>query len=336
MRPKPLTWLFHGLLLFVTFLTCTVAGCLWPFGYLGFGSDSAGAGAGAETYSELIASIPHLPIYYAVFVFESIQAVFGNTANLSYGMTYAAAVLFILVSHEMGHYIACRLYGVHATLPFFIPTPPLVGPAGTMGAFIRIVSPMPSRKAVFDIGVAGPLAGFFAMIPVSIIMILTLTQAPPISEPMPPGSETIIFTDPIWIHLLAAIKGIDLSQPILPNPFYSATWLGLLVTALNLIPSGQLDGGHAIYAVFGEKFHRWTGRIAFVVMAMLSISGLVFFNSPAGLLFALILAFMMRVGHPRPADNEPLDKKRIAIAILTFIVFVLCFAPFPIRILYAS
>jgi membrane-associated protease RseP (regulator of RpoE activity) len=134
------------------------------------------------------------------------------------------------------------------------------------------------------------------------------------------------------IHGLAYFRGIDLSQAIIANPFYSATWLGLLVTALNLIPSGQLDGGHAIYAVFGAKVHRWTGRIAFIVMALFSVLGLLYFNSPSGFLFAIILAVMLRIRHPEPLDSTPLDKKRIAIAILTLLIFALCFVPFPIKL----
>jgi membrane-associated protease RseP (regulator of RpoE activity) len=104
------------------------------------------------------------------------------------------------------------------------------------------------------------------------------------------------------------------------------------VTALNLIPSGQLDGGHAIYAVFGEKVHYWTGRVAFPLMAMLSVFGMYFYGSPSGFLIAIILAIMMRIKHPRPFDQTPLDGKRNVIAFLTLIIFTLCFVPFPIQI----
>jgi membrane-associated protease RseP (regulator of RpoE activity) len=230
----------------------------------------------------------------------------------------------------MGHYIACRIYKVDATLPYFIPTPPLVGPAGTLGAFIRIVSPMPSRKAVFDIGVAGPIAGFIALLPIAFLAVATTKYADTI--PLAPGDIQIIFTDPLLYRIFAYAGGIDLNQPIFSNPFYFATWLGLLVTALNLIPSGQLDGGHAIYAVFGERVHYWTGRIAFVVMAIFSILGMYFYGSPSGFLFAIILAVMMRVGHPEPLDKTPLDLKRKVVALLTLIIFILCFVPFPIQL----
>lgn len=231
----------------------------------------------------------------------------------------------------MGHYIACRIYRVDATLPFFLPTPPLVGPAGTFGAFIKILSPIPSRKATFDIGVAGPIAGFIALIPISVIGFLTLRQATHLANtPIPEG--TLIFSDPLFFKLSAWLFGIDLQIPMYPNPFYFAAWVGLLVTALNLIPSGQLDGGHAIYSVFGAKIHRWTGKIAFIVMAVLSVLGWFYFNSPSGFLFVVILGIMMRIRHPEPLDSSPLDFKRKVVAFLTLMIFILSFSPFPIKI----
>ena len=141
----------------------------------------------------------------------------------------------------------------------------------------------------------------------------------------------LTFSDPLLMKFFALLFGVD-RQYGMGNAFYYAAWVGLLVTALNLIPSGQLDGGHAVYAIFGEKVHRWTGRIAFPVMATLSILGMYFFSSPSGFLIAIILAVMMRVGHPEPIDQTPLDAKRKIIAVLTLLIFVLCFVPFPIKI----
>ena len=116
------------------------------------------------------------------------------------------------------------------------------------------------------------------------------------------------------------------------NAFYFAAWVGLLVTALNLIPSGQLDGGHAMYAVLGKRIHYWTGRIAFVAMAGFSILGWFLFSSPSGFLIAILLGVMMRISHPEPIDQTPLDTKRKVIAALTLLIFILCFVPFPIQI----
>jgi membrane-associated protease RseP (regulator of RpoE activity) len=205
----------------------------------------------------------------------------------------------------------------------------MIGPAGTFGAFIKILSPIPSRRAVFDIGVAGPIAGFIALLPIAAIGVGRMQTAAPPSAGSLEG--IIVFTDPLLMRFIASLTGVDLSSSV-GNPFYFAAWVGLLVTALNLIPSGQLDGGHAIYAVLGEKVHYWTGRVAFIVMAALSVLGMYFYSSPSGLLIAVILGVMMRVRHPRPWDQTPLDAKRKVIAALTLIIFVLCFVPFPIQI----
>ena len=324
MRPTARTWIKHLLLLAVTFCTVTIAGTMFPFGrFYTFPETDP------QTFSELVQFLVTLPERYAAMIAEAVTNAFSKPEELIYGLSFSVSLLFILICHEMGHYVACRIYRVDATLPFFIPTPPMVGPAGTFGAFIKILSPMPSRRAVFDIGVAGPIAGFIALIPIALIGVATMQTITP--EQLGNTQGTLTFTDPLLMRLLALFFGIDLHFGI-GNAFYFAAWVGLLVTALNLIPSGQLDGGHAIYAVFGEKVHHWTGRVAFVVMAMLSAVGFYFFNSPSGFLIALILAVMMRIRHPRPFDQTPLDAKRKLVAIFTLLIFVLCFVPFPIQI----
>lgn len=319
MRPTFRTWLKHLLLLAVTFVTATIAGVLYPFGKISTLPD-----ADPQSWPELIRFIGDLPIGYLTLVLSAVEALLTDSSYLVYGLGFSLSLLFILISHEMGHYVACRIYRVDATLPYFIPTPPMIGPAGTFGAFIKIMSPMPSRKAVFDIGVAGPIAGFVALIPIAILGFVTRNA-------FSNSHEGLVFTNPLFMQLLAGIFGVELSAGIV-NPFYFAAWVGLLVTALNLIPSGQLDGGHAIYSVFGETAHRWTGRIAFVVMTALSIIGWFYFNSPSGFLIAVLLGIMMRVKHPQPGDQRPLDSKRRAVAFLCLVIFVLCFVPFPIQI----
>lgn len=312
----------HFGLLFLTFVTTTIAGTLFPFGRLQTLPDSD-----PQNISEVAFFFFTLPIRYFLLVSTAIANIASNTDELIYGLSFSLSLLFILISHEMGHYIACRIYGVEATLPYFIPVPPMIGPAGTFGAFIKIQSPMPSRRAVFDIGVAGPIAGFLALIPIAIIGVATAERVSPERYSV----SGLSFSDPIMMKIIKGVVGIDLNQAI-ENAFYFAAWVGLLVTALNLIPSGQLDGGHAIYAVFGEKVHKWTGAIAFVFMATLSGIGLFFYSSPSGLLVAALLAVMMRVRHPEPYDQSPLDKKRKAVAFLTLIIFGLCFLPFPVKI----
>ncbi len=326
MRPTVRTWLKHSLFLLITLITATIAGVLYPFGLIDSLPD-----ADPQTWAEAYQFILDIPAKYAALVGGAVYKLATDFEYLKYGLSFSLSLLFILVSHEMGHYIACRIYKVDATLPYFIPTPPMIGPAGTFGAFIKIVSPMPSRKAVFDIGVAGPIVGFIALIPIAILGFATMKQVAvaDLNIYHPTG---ITFADPLFFHFLAYVFGINLAVPIFPNAFYYASWVGLLVTALNLIPSGQLDGGHAIYSVLGERVHRLTGRIAFVLMAGLAILGFIYFNSPSGFLLTILLGIMMRVKHPQPWDQRPLDTKRKVIAFLVLLIFILCFTPFPIKL----
>lgn len=326
MRPTARTWLKHSLFLLITLISATIAGVLYPFGLIDSLPD-----ADPQTWAEAYQFFIDIPAKYGALVGGAVCKLATDLEYLKYGLSFSLSLLFILVSHEMGHYIACRIYKVDATLPYFIPTPPMIGPAGTFGAFIKIVSPMPSRKAVFDIGVAGPIAGFLALIPVAILGFATMKQVS-VSELHNFQPTGITFSDPIFYHFLAYVSGIDLAVPMFPNAFYFAAWVGLLVTALNLIPSGQLDGGHAIYSVLGERVHRMTGRIAFVLMAGLAILGWIYFNSPSGFLLTVLLGIMMRVKHPQPWDQRPLDAKRKIIAVLTLAILILCFTPFPIKI----
>lgn len=324
MRPTWRGWLLHVTLLLATTFTATVAGVLYPFGKIDiFPQDDP------QTFQEFLQFIGSLPGKYIDLIGHAVTKLVSDQSTLVDGLSFSISLLFILISHEMGHYVACRLYRVDATLPFFIPTPPLIGPAGTFGAFIKIQSPLPSRRAVFDIGVAGPIAGFIALIPIAIIGVATMRIVPVEYANRMPGG--IAFSDPILIQALAAAFGKHLSFGV-GNPFYYAAWVGLLVTALNLIPSGQLDGGHAIYAILGKRIHYWTGRVAFAVMAAFSILGWFIYGSPSGFLIAILLGVMMRIGHPEPYDQTPLDGKRKIIAIATLIIFVLCFVPFPIQI----
>ena len=327
MRPSAKTWLKHIALLLLTFCTVTIAGSIYPFGTIAIFPN-----ADPQTASEFFSFLLSLPSEYYHLIAGTIYALFHDAEVLRHGLSFSLSLLFILTSHEMGHYVACRLYGVDATLPFFIPTPPMIGPAGTFGAFIKIVSPLPSRRATFDIGVAGPIAGFIALIPVAIIGFLTMHQAAVAPVAQSAESGQIVFSDPLFYHFLALIFGTNLEIQMAPNPFYWAAWIGLLVTSLNLIPSGQLDGGHAMYSIFGERIHLWTGRIAFVVMVVLALSGLYFYSSPSGLLFAVLLGIMMRIRHPEPLDDTSLDLTRQIVAMLTLLIFILSFMPFPIQI----
>ncbi len=267
----------------------------------------------------------YVPLAYLSSVAALIEQLIQHPSLLLPGVTFASSLLCILFAHEMGHYLACRHYGVNATLPYFIPAPPLFL-AGTFGAFIKIRSPIPSRRALFDIGLAGPLAGFIVVIPVAIAGLVN------IQPPLLLSGPGIVFQDPLLFRILAPILGIQLDPNSPINPYYMAAWIGLLVTSLNLMPVGQLDGGHGTYALFGARVHKLIGRMAFFMVVILSVLGFFWYRSPSGFLFALLLAIMLRVRHPQPATMESLGWKRIMIALVTLLVFALSFWPFPIVI----
>src|SRR4030095_10465636 len=198
-RPTARTWVKHTLLLLITFATMTIAGSLYPFGRIYPLPD-----ADPQSFSEAMRFIGELPIKYISLLGYAISQLFSDPALLRDGLSFSLSLIFILISHEMGHYIACRIYRVDATLPFFIPTPPMVGPAGTFGAFIKIQSPMPSRRAVFDIGVAGPIAGFIALIPIAIAGVVSMQPAS-VEQLSSPGG--LVFADPLFMQLVGWLFG---------------------------------------------------------------------------------------------------------------------------------
>ncbi len=289
------------------------------------GPDFEGPGSPAGV-GGFAGSLFFLPLHYLQAVVELVSFAFAHPYYLKQGLIFSGSLLAILASHESGHYLFCRYYGVDATLPFFIPQPPLLIP-GTFGAFIRMKSPVPSRRALFDIGLAGPLAGFIVVVPIAFAGILTLHHIN-----IPPGvTPEITFNDPLLFRLIARIFRIDLDNSAV-NSFYFAAWVGLLVTSLNLMPVGQLDGGHGSFAVFGQRAHYWIGRVVFVSVIALSVFGWLWYGTPIWFLYVILLAVMLRVRHPQPEHMEPLGPLRMAIGILTLIVFALCFLPVPITI----
>jgi membrane-associated protease RseP (regulator of RpoE activity) len=277
----------------------------------------------------LVGSLLFVPRYYIAAVAATVLYAFAHPDFLAQGLVFSGSLLAILTAHESGHYLFCRYYGVDATLPFFIPQPPLLIP-GTFGAFIKMKSPVPSRRALFDIGLAGPLAGFMVAVPIAFAGVLTLQHVSLIAgEPV--VSSGIYFNDPLLFRLVAWMFSVDLDHSV-ANSFYLAAWVGLLVTALNLMPVGQLDGGHGTFSVFGPRAHWWIGRVAFMTMAAISVLGWLWHGSPSGFVYVLLLFVMLRVRHPPPERMEPLGTMRVIIGIITLIVFVLCFLPFPITL----
>jgi len=314
-RPTAREWTKHSALLGLTFVTTTIAGIMLV---------STDLDPGVQPPSSLIGSLLFLPQYYFSAIGSLVVEAISNPAILLQGVAFAAALLSILAAHEAGHYIVCRRYGVDATLPFFLPAPPLFL-AGTFGAFIKIKSPIPSRRALFDIGLAGPLAGFVVALPIAIAGIAGLQTIPP------PVGDFITFNDPLLFRLIGRAINVNLDSTA-PNPFYMAAWIGLLVTSLNLMPVSQLDGGHGTFALFGPRAHETIGRIAFVMMAVISLLGWLWHGSPSGFLYTLLLGVMLRVRHPQPQLMEPLGPARLGVAVITLVVFILSFWPFPITI----
>ncbi len=310
-------WRIHGLLFFLTVVTTTLAGIMW------------GAPPDLPTPEPRLSTpldyLLYIPLSYYHSIVELLRYALSHPALIGEGVTFSVSLLAILFSHEMGHYLACRYYKVNATLPYFIPAPPIFL-AGTFGAFIKIRAAIPTRRALFDIGLAGPLAGFVVALPISVIGVLTV--APPVD----PGEHWMYFNDPLLFRLIAKLAGAPLDPNSPTNPYYMAAWIGLVVTSLNLMPVGQLDGGHGTFAVFGGRAHKVIGRVVFVIVAALALLGFWWHGSPSGFLYTVLLAVMMKVPHPQPAVMEPLGTKRIVIAIVTLIVFALCFLPFPITI----
>jgi membrane-associated protease RseP (regulator of RpoE activity) len=320
-RPTAREWWRHTALFLLTALTVTWAGVSFALANVAVGPDIP---------------VPETPLDYVVFVPKYLLIIIAGEASYALahpqviweGLKFAGALLSILLAHESGHYVACRLYGVDATLPYFIPMPPPFM-AGTLGAFIRIKSPIPSRRALFDIGVAGPLAGFLVIIPVACAALLTATPAPP----APDDATMIVFNDPLLLRLLALPLRVHDLAGMAPNPFYFAAWIGLLVTSLNLLPVGQLDGGHAVYSVLGRRVHFYAGRAAFLAMLMLAPLGWLWHGVPSGALYVILLFIMLRMPHPQPLDEgDPLGRSRNLVALLTLLVFALSFLPFPLTV----
>ena len=238
------------------------------------------------------------------------------------GLEYSFWLLLILGCHEFGHYFAAKRHRVRATLPFFIPLP--LPPLGTMGAVIRMSPYIPNRRALFDIASAGPLAGIIVAIPVSLVGMLSAYHAP---LPAPGVMDfTLRFSDPLmlrgmeWLILGPRPEGHD----VVLGPMGFAGWVGMFVTALNLLPLSQLDGGHVSYAVFGRK----SRFIAFAIFGAL-ILVMVF----SGWQYLLLLALVWFAGltHPPTLDDViEIGPTRRFLALVLLVIFVLCFTPKPI------
>ncbi len=244
---------------------------------------------------------------------------FKHPALLALGIPFSFTLLLILFTHEMGHYVACRIYGIDASYPYFIPAPTLFG---TFGAFIRIRSAITTRRALFDVGLAGPVAGFVVALPALAYGVATSRIVPGAEE-----SSAVVFGHPLLTRWLSALfhPHIDVSWLLL-NPVGRAASIGLLVTALNLLPAWQLDGGHIMYSLTSARH----ARVSLIVSLGLIGLGIVAWHGWATW-GVILLILSLRFRHPPVYDQwQPLDPARRAWALGALVIFALCFTPWPV------
>lgn len=291
--PKQKLWL-HALLLLATLFTTTLVGAHMQFNF------------------------SHNLPFFDVERFWSIFLIgLRSPAMFATGLPFSLTLLTILMAHEMGHYLACVYYGLDATLPYFLPSPMPV--SGTLGAFIRIRSAIRDRKILFDVGVAGPLAGFVFLVPALGVGLAFSKVLPGINR-----EGTIQLGVPAleWLAQKLIFPNVS-SADIYLHPVARAAWVGMFATALNLLPAGQLDGGHVVYALFGRA-QKWITNIFLVILIPM---GHFWF----GWWFWAVLIFFFARKHPAVYDESPVGGSRIQLGILALCVFLLCFSVAPIN-----
>ena len=304
----------HWLLLALTFLTTTFAGGCH---YLGFQSP-------ATLPPEMNGPEPGYLEIFALVVGEMFRLL-TNATFMLHGLWYSVTILAILGAHEMGHYLMALRYGVDVSRPYFLPAPLLTG---TMGAFIRIRSRIPTKVALFDIGIAGPLAGFLVAVPA---LFLGLAMSRLDAVPTDPRilalsyelGEPLLFRFASWTIFGSVANGFSVNM----HPVAFAAWFGLLMTALNLFPIAQLDGGHISYAVLGRR------STAVTLVMMAAAVALTFFSSSWIAWTLMLLVMLVTIGprHPRTLDeHEPLDRGRLILAAAAMVILIICFTPAPI------
>ncbi|HEX4997017.1 MAG TPA: site-2 protease family protein [Terriglobia bacterium] len=250
---------------------------------------------------------------------ETLQAIARSPLTMLKGWPFSLTLMTILFSHEMGHYLMCRYYGMDASLPYFIPGPSLVG---TFGAFIKIRSPFTHRPALLEMGIAGPIAGFVMSIP-ALIVGIALSRFGSVAPGMDQLGEPLILK--LIVYLLGKTPPAGMDTFL--HPVALAAWFGFFVTGMNLIPAGQLDGGHVAYALFG----RGHSGISMALMTGLALMGL--FLWPGWLVwlaFLLVIGFRVGFSHPPTLDDSiPLPRRDIWLGWIGLAMFILCFTPVP-------
>lgn len=303
----------------------------------------------------------HIGLFITTFITTTLAGVEWTTGKLppyefellARGLPYSIGILLIITFHEFGHYFAARYHKVRATLPYYIPVPtiPYFINFGTMGAVIRTKSPIYSKKAMFDIGIAGPLSGFIVSL---VILIYGFTHVP--------GIDYLLQIHPDYLDPNYGKDGLGLTlgnsllfsflrylftstnsffppmSEVYHYPYLLAGWFGLLITSMNMIPVGQLDGGHISYTVFGDERHYKISSIATIMLAIFGFAGvldsLLELNYGIGwsgwLFWAIILFYVIKLKHPPVADVLPLDNKRKFLGYVSFFIFVISFSPTPL------
>lgn len=286
--------------------------------------------------------------------------------NFGYGLEYSLLLLLFLSAHEFGHFFAARYHKVDTTLPYYIPFPGtmlgIMPNFGTFGAVIRVRSQMPSRKVVFDIGVAGPIVGFIVCVVVLIIGFSTLPGIEYLRQihpgyPNVPKSQfgELTFGKTIFYSFMEKLfAGPNAYVPPMTEmyhyPMLTVGWFGLFVTALNMLPVGQLDGGHISYAMFPKRAHKIIGICLVTFLGLIALPELYISLFTDGIApewlkplvipggatwtaWVILIVFVIRFGHPPVPDTSPLDAKRMIIGALAFLIFVLSFTPSPVVLL---
>ena len=298
--PKQRYWI-HILLLLLTIGTTLVVGARMQYNFQN----------NQPAFSLNDDEVPFFPLRWTL----------AQPSRLLLGVPFASTLMLILLAHEMGHYLCCKYYGVYATLPFFIPAPTLIG---TLGAFIRIRSPIRSRTALFDIGIAGPIAGF-------VVAVAVLIFALPLSRAMTPSAAAsdiqlgypLIFSVISHILPLPALKGTSAGlHGVYFHPTAIAAWVGMFATALNLLPGGQLDGGHIVFSI-APHAHRTVSRLTILALIPMAI----YFW--AGWLIWAVLLRISGMRHPMVAEWPGVTGGRRRLAVLALAMLILTLAPAP-------
>jgi Zn-dependent protease len=297
--PRPRWWLY-GLFLLLTLISTTVVGARLEFNFLHH----------QPAFSLSDDSLPLFPIAWIA----------QHPANLLLGLPFSLTLMVILLAHEMGHYLYAQHYRVYATPPVFVPCPYL-SLFGTLGAFIRIKSSIPSRAALFDIGIAGPIAGF---IPACVALVCGLSLSRPIAPALASATtEQIQLGFPLIFHLAARLLnvGVPLSALSL-HPVAAAAWVGMFATALNLLPCGQLDGGHIVFSI-SPRMHHWISLLT--IVAMVPIGDYLWLG---WFIWAVLLTITRR--HPRVPRNPEVSGGRRILGVCAALILVLTFTPAPL------